>query len=87
VATLSGFGVSGYRSLFGDVQWIPVGPSVTVFLGGNNSGKSNVLRLLDRHLGAIFHSLRQGADLTTFDPRLDTPRGTFSTAAERVSSS
>jgi predicted ATPase len=47
VATLSGFGVSGYRSLFGDVQWIPVGPSVTVFLGGNNSGKSNVLRLLD----------------------------------------
>src|SRR5687767_6608742 len=70
---LSGFGVSGYRSLSGPVQWIPLDAAVTVFLGGNNSGKSNVLRLLNQHMGPIFESLKVGGAIA-FDPRIDAPR-------------
>src|SRR4051812_11487336 len=70
-----GFGISGYRTLSGEAQWIPLDAAVTVFLGGNNSGKSNVLRALHLHMGAIFRSLRDGRDLEGLDARLDSPRG------------
>jgi energy-coupling factor transporter ATP-binding protein EcfA2 len=69
-----GFGVSGYRTLSGDVQWIPLDRAITVFLGGNNSGKSNILRLMELHMGGIFRSLSEGATLSSFDSRLDAPR-------------
>lgn len=74
MATFPGFGVSGYRTLAGEPQWIPLDPAVTVFLGGNNSGKSNVLRLVSSHLAAFFGSLKEGRPLGGFDVRLDAPR-------------
>jgi AAA domain, putative AbiEii toxin, Type IV TA system len=74
VAAFSGFGVSGYRTLSGATQWIPLDAAVTVYLGGNNSGKSNVLRLLHLHMSGIFRSLKEGQRLESFDPRLDDPR-------------
>jgi hypothetical protein len=70
-----GFGISGYRSLSGEVQWIPLDPGITVFLGGNNSGKSNVLRILHLHMGEISRSLITAQGLAGFNPRLDNPRG------------
>jgi hypothetical protein len=75
MGSFSGFGVSGYRTLSGEAQWIPLDPRVTVFLGGNNSGKSNILRLLHLHMGGIFRSLKDGQPLNTFNPRVDAPRG------------
>jgi hypothetical protein len=69
-----GFGISGYRTLTGDAQWIALDPAVTVFLGGNNSGKSNVLRLLHQHMHAIHASLTSDQQLATFTPRVDAPR-------------
>ena len=51
MAVFPGFGVSGYRTLSVAVQWIPLDAAVTVFLGGNNSGKSNILRLVHSHMG------------------------------------
>jgi hypothetical protein len=74
VADFPGFGISGYRTLAGEVQWIPLNPAITVFLGGNNSGKSNILRLVHEHMGGIFHSLKEGQALNTFNPRVDAPR-------------
>jgi hypothetical protein len=74
VADFPGFGISGYRTLAGEVQWIPLDPAITVFLGGNNSGKSNILRLVHEHMGGIFHSLKEGQALNTFNPRVDAPR-------------
>lgn len=75
-----GFGVSGYRTLSGDVQWIPLDASITVFLGANNSGKSNVLRVLREHMGGIFRSLSLGREaLSSFNPRHDVPLGSENT--------
>jgi hypothetical protein len=82
MTTFPGFGISGYRSLFGEAQWMPLDEHVTVFLGGNNSGKSNVLRLLDSHMGAIFRSLADGKELQTFNPRFDAPRDRGDTGLE-----
>jgi hypothetical protein len=71
-----GFGVSGYRTLSGELQWIPLDPAVTVFLGGNNSGKSNVLRLISSHMGTFYASLITSQQpLQGFDTLLDVPRG------------
>lgn len=75
MSTFPGFGISGYRTLSGDVQWIPLDPSITVFLGANNAGKSNVLRLLNVHMQSLFHSLTEGQPLQSFDPRFDAPIG------------
>lgn len=74
MAAFPGFGISGYRTLAGEVQWIPLDPAITVFLGGNNSGKSNILRLMDLYMGGIFRSLKEGQALNSFDPRIDAPR-------------
>jgi hypothetical protein len=72
---LPGFGVSGYRTLSGEAQWIPLDGAVTVFLGGNNSGKSNILRLVHEHMMQIFQSLKQNDSINSFDPRVDAPLG------------
>lgn len=74
VAAFPGFGISGYRTLAGEVQWIPLDPAITVFLGGNNSGKSNILRLMHEHMGGIFRSLKESQALNSFNPRVDAPR-------------
>lgn len=78
-----GFAISGYRSLWGDAQWISVADGVTVVLGANNSGKSNVLRLLHDHLADLANAAkRNNAKLSSFDPREDHPRATDSRKVE-----
>lgn len=43
---LTGFGVSGYRSFGPDPQFIEPLAKINIFAGQNNSGKSNILRLV-----------------------------------------
>jgi hypothetical protein len=75
VRAFPGFGISGYRSLSGEPQWVRLGQAVTVVLGANNSGKSNVVRLLHDHLSALYDSVVNGNSApTTFDARFDAPR-------------
>lgn len=70
-----GFGIAGYRSLHGPLQWIPLGDDITIVLGPNNSGKTNVLRLLHLHLAEIYSRLRGGSSaMQGFDLRVDAPR-------------
>src|SRR3954447_17562926 len=71
-----GFGLSGYRSLSGEAQWIPLGDDATVFLGGNNSGKSNVMRLVHAHMDGLVASITGAQQIDSFDAQMDTPRGT-----------
>jgi predicted ATPase len=68
-----GFGVSGYRSLSGEPQWLSLDRRVTVVLGENNSGKSNVLRLIAHHLASIAISASGGAPLDNFNLTDDSP--------------
>jgi hypothetical protein len=73
-----GFGISGYRSIYGEPQWIDLSNDVTVVLGGNNSGKSNVLRLVNEHMGSLHNAAMGQASnvkLDTFVDRDDSPRG------------
>lgn len=44
---IDGFGISGYRSFGKDMVRIPDLAKVNVFLGKNNSGKSNILRFCE----------------------------------------
>ncbi len=77
-----GFAISGYRSITGDPQWIPIEDEVTVILGANNSGKSNVLRLLHLHMADLFKTIRSTASNSTiegFNERVDAPRDAKST--------
>lgn len=41
---LDGFGFTGYRSFGGDLQYIGPLSKINIFIGANNSGKSNILR-------------------------------------------
>ena len=47
---LHGFGISGYRSFGPDIQRIGPFQKINVFIGRNNSGKSNILRIIKGHL-------------------------------------
>src|SRR5690242_16263876 len=40
------FGIRGYRSYFGEMQFVVPTAKVTAFAGPNNSGKSNLLRFV-----------------------------------------
>src|SRR5580704_462258 len=46
---LRGFAIGGYRSFGGNVQLIGPFEKINLFIGSNNSGKSNVLKFLHEH--------------------------------------
>jgi predicted ATPase len=71
---LRGIGFSGYRS-FATWQQILFDSKVTVLAGINNSGKSNVLRLMQSKLGAFDPSTRQMWRSTENSDPLDKPIG------------
>ncbi|WP_106280317.1 AAA family ATPase [Geodermatophilus tzadiensis] len=52
MATLPGFGFTGYRSFRGDMQVLGPLRKVNLVAGQNNAGKSNILRFVQRYLGA-----------------------------------
>ncbi len=49
----SGFGLAGYRSFHGRVQYVGPLTKVTVLAGPNNSGKSNTLRFVQQVLTTL----------------------------------
>jgi hypothetical protein len=67
---LHGFSIGGFRNFSGDPQWVgPLG-SVNVFIGTNNSGKSNVLRYIRRHLSPLIGE----PDIDDIDRSIDEPQ-------------
>ena len=56
---IDGIGLAGYRS-FGDIQRIGPFGKVNLFVGANNSGKSNILRFLYKHFEQVSKSKRAG---------------------------
>lgn len=63
---IDGFGVAGYRSFGPDLVYISDLSKINVFIGKNNSGKSNILRFC-KHLSAF----RVEQQYSGFDQSLD----------------
>jgi predicted ATPase len=74
---LDGFRISGYRSFGALEQEIRDLGKVNVFIGKNNSGKSNILRFVER-LSQLCESDRygRGKEKPLFDPLHDLHKGT-----------
>ena len=45
---LHGFTIGGFRNFKGEPQWVAPLSRINIFIGSNNSGKSNVLRFVKR---------------------------------------
>jgi AAA15 family ATPase/GTPase len=53
---LYGFTISNFRNFGDSEQWISPLGRVNIFIGSNNSGKSNVLRFVKRILTPFFRA-------------------------------
>ena len=80
---IDGFRISGYRSFGAHEQEIGELEKVNVFIGKNNSGKSNILRFIER-LPQIFVSHHYGRDKAKplFEPLHDLHKG--ATSCDRI---
>ncbi|MGO8942442.1 MAG: AAA family ATPase [Syntrophobacteraceae bacterium] len=70
---IEGLGIAGYRSFGNEVQRIGPFEKINIFIGQNNSGKSNILLFLCRHFRTIVNCISQPGPLG-FSP-LDRPLG------------
>ncbi len=67
---LHGFSIGGFRNFSADPQWVgPLG-KINVFIGTNNSGKSNVLRFVRRFLAPLIGE----PDLKDINRSIDAPQ-------------
>lgn len=66
---LSGFGFRGFRSFYGDLQVLPSMTDVNLIAGQNNSGKSNVL-LVVQHMKKL---VEEGVQAHLDVPRVSSP--------------
>src|SRR3990167_8513144 len=64
---IDGIGIAGYRSFGSEPQRIGPFEKINLFIGQNNSGKSNILLFLTRHYKSVQQSL-QGMVHYKFDP-------------------
>lgn len=71
---LEGFRISDYLS-FGEMQTIAPLGKVNVFVGPNNSGKSNVLRFVNGQLRGRTNQIRGNGDLSTQPAKQHSGRG------------
>jgi hypothetical protein len=77
---LLGFGISGYRSFGSEMQYFgPLG-KITLLAGANNSGKSNVLSFVTKHLNSMIQKLNSGHSYAVAG--LDMPRGSATTSLQ-----
>ncbi len=60
---IDAIGLSNYRSFGHDVQRIGPFTNVNLFIGQNNSGKSNILSFINSHYSLAIGSLREGTNL------------------------
>jgi hypothetical protein len=68
---LEGFGIGNYRSFRAHQRIGPLS-KVNLFVGGNNTGKSNILRFLRDHLSDSLGAIYENRELR-LDPKLDVP--------------
>lgn len=73
---IEGFGFAGYRSFRDEVQRIGPCEKINIFIGQNNSGKSNIVLCLSKHLISALSSIGRAASLK-FDS-VDHPLGDMS---------
>ena len=64
---IDGIGISAYRSFGSEVQRIGPFGKINLFIGQNNSGKSNILRFLAQHYGPALQCTRGQPGALTFD--------------------
>jgi predicted ATP-dependent endonuclease of OLD family len=74
---IDGIGISGYRSFEGTIQFIGPFGKVNLFIGQNNSGKSNILLFLAHHYQQATKSLLNENAKLNFQ-LLDRPLGSLS---------
>lgn len=70
---LDGFALAGYRSFGPELQRIAPCAKINLFVGPNNTGKSNILRFIHQHLGSLLASGRSLLDSTYDSPRVNEP--------------
>ena len=61
---LDGFGISGYRSFGEEMVYINDLSKVNIFIGKNNSGKSNILRFCSHLSKMNFSQIYEGFSKT-----------------------
>lgn len=72
---IDGIGIGGYRS-FGELQRIGPFKKINLFIGKNNSGKSNILNFLMDPFPKILHDIRSDIITTNYQPSdFNTHRG------------
>lgn len=79
---IQGIGIAEYRSFGSDIQRIGPFRKVNLFIGQNNSGKSNILRFLINHYSALVSLAKAGGSLgsvglTNDDRHLGSTSGRF----------
>ncbi|MFZ2362555.1 MAG: AAA family ATPase [Anaerolineae bacterium] len=78
---IEGVGIAEYRSFGPDIQRIGPFRKINLFIGQNNSGKSNILRFLTDQYGVLVAHIKGGGrgkiDLTDHDRHLGSTSGTF----------
>lgn len=77
---LDGIGLSGYRSFGSETQRIGPFEKINLFAGQNNSGKSNILLFLSKHLDSAIsstHGKGNALNLLELDWHLGDPSGKF----------
>lgn len=72
---MQGFGIAGFRSFGPEPQYIAPLEKVNLFVGQNNSGKSNVLRALEVVVGFARSRSRVGSQKVALDGALDEHKG------------
>lgn len=72
---LDGFSIGGYRS-FTNVQRVGPLSKINVFIGPNNSGKSNILQFLFRHWQTLAGMQPESKTKFKLDRQIDEPRAT-----------
>ncbi len=80
---IEGFSISGYRSFGDEVQRIAPLDKVNLFIGQNNSGKSNILLFVSQHYSKIFNALKRNQAIPTFDG-LDVPFGKIDSRKSQI---
>src|SRR3989337_2316732 len=65
---IDGIGIAGYRSFGSEPQRIGPLEKINLFIGQNNSGKSNILLFLTRLYKSVLQSIQTKAVHYKFDP-------------------
>jgi predicted ATP-dependent endonuclease of OLD family len=71
---IDGFGISSYRSFGSEIQFIGPCNKINIFIGQNNSGKSNILKYITEHLSNALASARPSQKVFEL-PELDQHMG------------